>query len=313
VPNNRRVIWRDGEFVDWEDATVHILAQGVQRGSLAFDFISVHETPRGAALFRLNEHLARLVNTCRIMSLDLRTSVDELNAACLETVRRNPGATALRISGLVTSVELDLLPSHPELTVFIAAYSGSDLAARRTPLRDAIKLRVEQLKQGRRPEHIDPQAKVAASYTPAIPARWLADEAGFDDVLLLTESGLVTEAPTSNLFCVTGTEGTSQIVTPPTDKVLRGITRDTVMQIAASLGLSCVEADIHVDELQAASEIFLTNTSRGVWPVVQLDDAVIGAGTPGAITRRLQDNFRAIVSGESNDFPGWLHYIEAQT
>ena len=127
-----RVIWRDGEFIAWADATVHVLAQSLQRGSLAFDYMAVHRPSRGPAVFRVDDHIRRLFNTCGIMGLPIAYEVDELIEATLETVRRNEGARSVRISALFPSVEVELVPrtlilrsSLPPTTVARTSSRGS--------------------------------------------------------------------------------------------------------------------------------------------------------------------------------------------
>ncbi|MBF66192.1 MAG: hypothetical protein CMQ29_00660 [Gammaproteobacteria bacterium] len=307
---NGRVIWRDGEFVPWEDATVHVLAQSLQRGSLAFDYMAVHQTAKGSAIFRLADHIARLLNTCEVMGLPIVQSVAELMDAVKETVRRNPGARSVRISALFPSVEVELVPQDTHIAVFIAAYdSRADIIAGKTGklhFAPQLSLKVERHKRGRREDLIPPQAKVAASYTPSLPAKWQARREGYDDIILLDESDNLTEAPTSNLFLVTGA-GT--IATPTDAQALRGITRDSVMQIAADLGFAVEERVIGVEELDNAQEVFMTGTSVGVWPVVRIDGKAVGNGEIGNETARLKARFDAVTRGEVAAFADWLHHI----
>ena len=149
-----RKIWRDGEFVAWRDATVHVLAQSLQRGSLAFDYISVHETPRATAVFRLRDHIERLATTCRIVGLPLSYATDELVEACADTVRRNPGAKSIKISALIPSIEAELIPEDDRVAVFIAAYDsdrdlGSPNAELKRRRRAAVSLKIERDKSSR--------------------------------------------------------------------------------------------------------------------------------------------------------------------
>ena len=236
----KRTIWRDGEFVAWRDATVHVLSQSLQRGSLAFDYLSVHRTARGIAVFRLRDHVERLLRTCRIVGLPLGYGAQELVDACAATVRRNPGATSVKISALIPSIEVELVPQDARVAVYIAAYdSDADIIAnnrgefRRRP---QVSLRIERDRGGRREDLIPPHAKVAANYTAAMMAKWKARRTGFDDVVLLDERGLVTEAPTTNIFLV---DGNGALATPPASKVLLGITRDSVLTLARRAGLAC--------------------------------------------------------------------------
>ena len=306
-----RKIWRDGEFIAWEDATVHVLAQSLQRGSLAFDYISVHEARRGTAIFRLRDHIERLETTCRIVGLPLEYAVDELVDACAETVRRNPGAKSVKISALMPSVEAELIPENPHVAVYIAAYdSDRDFPSLNAELRrrrrQAVSLKIEREKSGRREDVIPPHAKVAANYTAAMTAKWRARNEGYDDIVLLDEHGNLTEGPTANLFLV---DRDGDLATPPASKVLLGITRDSIINLAPAVGRRCVERDIAVDELASASEVFLSGTSAGVWPVVSIDGEQVGDGQMGPATSRFGDKYRAVVRGDEPAFEHWLHYV----
>ena len=307
---NDRTIWRDGEFVAWKDATVHVLAQSLQRGSLAFDYISVHETRRGVAVFRLRDHIERLATTCRIVGLPLAYANTELVDACAATVRNNPGAKSIKISALIPSIEAELIPQDPRVAVFIAAYdSDLDLASPNAEVqrrRDAVSLKIERDKSSRREDVIPPHAKVAANYTAAMTAKWRARNEGFDDIVLLDEHGHVTEGPTANLFTV---DRHGDVATPPASKVLLGITRDSIIALAPAVGCSCAERDIAVGELADASEVFLTGTSAGVWPVLSIDRRMVGDGRIGPVTARLRDKYRTVVRGEDQAFEHWLYYV----
>ena len=305
-----RVIWRDGEFIAWADATVHVLAQSLQRGSLAFDYMAVQRPSRGPAVFRVDDHIRRLFNTCGIMGLPIAYEVDELIEATLETVRRNEGARSVRISALFPSVEVELVPQDPHIAVFIAAYDSRKDIIEGKPGKPhfaaELSLKVERVKRSRRHDLIPPQAKVAASYTPSLPAKWQARREGFDDIILLDEHDQLTEAPTSNLFLVTA-DGT--LATPTGEQALRGITRDSVIQIARELGFAVEERSIGVDELDTAREVFMTGTSVGVWPVIRIDGEPVGNGAVGTETARLKARFDAVVAGDVPEFAHWLHPV----
>ncbi len=305
-----RTIWRDGEFIAWDEATVHVLSQSLQRGSLAFDYLSVHETRRGVALFRLRDHIERLAITCDIVGLPLDHAVDELIDACAETVRRNRGARSVKISALIPSVEVELVPQDPRVSVFIAAYDGDrDIVDRNTGephRRTELSLKIERDKRSRRDDIIPPHAKVAANYTAAMTAKWRARQEGFDDIVLLDETGRVTEAPTANLFLV---DAAGDMATPPASKVLLGITRASIIDLASTIGSACEERDISVDELKRASEVFLTGTSEGVWPALWIDRQFVGDGDVGPVTTRLRNVYRAVVRGEEPAFEHWLHFV----
>ena len=305
-----RVIWRDGEFVAWPDATVHILAQSLQRGTLAFDYLSVHETADGPAILKLPEHIARLFETCRIMGLPLGHGQAELVDACVETVRRNPGATSLKVSALIPSVEAELVPQNPHVAVFIAAYDNqADVIAHlpgaaHTPPSPppTLKLKIERRIRNRRKDIVPPQAKMAANYSGPAFAKWRARQEGFDEILLLDELGAVAEAPTANLFAVFD----GVLATPGDERVLLGITRASLLELAEAMNVHCEKRELSVAELLAADETFLCSTSRAVAPVAQIDQTRIGDGQPGTLTVRLRDRFAAIVAGRDPEFAHWL-------
>ncbi|MCY4214288.1 MAG: aminotransferase class IV [Gammaproteobacteria bacterium] len=301
-----RVIWRDGEFVAWGDATVHILAQSLQRGTLAFDYLSVHETSGGPAILKLPEHVARLFETCRIMGLPIGHGKADLMRACIEAVRRNPGATSLKISALIASVEAELVPQDSHVAVFIAAYDNqADIIAHRpgeAPAPTALKLKIERRIRNRRKDIVPPQAKMAANYAGPAFAKWRARREGFDEILLLDESDAVAEGPTANLFAVLD----GALVTPGDERVLLGITRASILELAEAMDVPCEKRALGVAELLAADEAFLCSTSRAVAPVAQIDETRIGDGQPGPLTVQLRDRFAAIVSGQDPEFAHWL-------
>lgn len=307
---SERAIWRDGEFVPWEDATVHVLSQSLQRGSLAFDYLSVYQAKHGTAMFRLRDHVERLLRTCYLVGLPLAYDADALVAACTATVRRNPGARSVKISALIPSIEVELIPQDARVAVFIAAYDGATDIIARNPgefrHRSELTLKIEREKASRREDIVPPHAKVAANYTAAMTAKWQARREGYDDILLLDEHGLATEAPTTNLFLV---DASGNLATPPASKVLLGITRDSILALAPTVGCAAVERDIAVAELAAAAEVFLSGTSVGVWPVIGIDGKAVGDGNVGPVTARLRAEYDAVVRGEVAAFEHWLDYV----
>ena len=304
-----RLVWRDGEFVPWREATVHILAQSLQRGSLAFDYMSIHQARQGVAVFRLEDHVARLFRTCSIMGLPIAYTPAELIEGCAETVRCNPGATSLRISALIPSIEAELVPRNPKVGVFICAYDvETDIFGAETSgaMRGStISLKVEREIINRRPDIIPPQAKMAANYTAAMFAKWRARREGFDEILLLDGDGHIAEAPTSNIFVVEA----DVLATPPEDKVLHGITRASIIDLAGALGIPVVTRNLSVADLERAQEVFLTSTSTGVWPVLRIDRRPVADGAVGPVTERLRAALAAATLGEQADFDHWLYYV----
>ena len=305
-----REIWIDGRFVAWDDARVHLLSHSLQRGSLVFDYMSVHATARGAAVFRLREHVQRFLRSIELVGLPLDAKAPELEAAVLDTVRRNPGATAVKMCAYLPSIEVDVVPLDDHVAVAIAAYDpGADVVAhkaqkpRTSPL---LSLWIEKELRNRRHDILPPQAKVAANYTSPMLAKWRARRAGYDDILLVDEQGHVAEAPTANVFLV---DRSGVLVTPAEDVVLLGVTRSAVIEVAKSEGLTVRETIVVPDDLFAAAEVFLTGTTAGVWPVARIDGREI-PGAPGPVSLRLRDRLRQISSGDDPRFLHWLAFAE---
>jgi len=309
-PIERR-IWLDGELVAWADATVHVLSHSLQRGSLVFDYMSVHPAARGAAVFRLREHLERFRISTDLVGLELSRDVDSLIEAVRATVRANPGAKAVKISAYLPSVEVDVVPLDPRVSVAIAAYDPyRDIIAHKPvqpELHREYKLWIEKERRNRRADIVEPQAKVAANYVSPMMAKAHARRAGYDDILLLDADGHVAEGPTTNIFYVDRAGG---LVTPPEENVLHGVTRRSVLELAKHDGRPVREERFTPEDLLAASEIFLTGTTANVLPVVALDEHAVGDGSAGPVTRALRERFHQVTHGLDPAFAHWLTYAE---
>jgi branched-chain amino acid aminotransferase len=306
-----RRIWIDGRLVPWAEATVHVLSHSLQRGSLIFDYLSVHPTPRGEAIFRLPEHVERFLRSAEIVGLPLERGRAELQAAVVETVRANPGARAVKLSAYLPSIEVDVVPQDPRVAVAIAAYDPVEDVIRRNPgawlRRATVRLWVEKERRNRRDDIVPPQAKVAANYTSPMYAKWAARRRGYDEVLLVDEEGFAAETPTANLFYV-DQEGVLR--TPPERKVLLGVTRLSILELAKHEGLACAETRVRPEELMRAAEVFLTGTTAGVWPGESIDDRPLAAPVPGPVGARLRDRFVSVSGGEDPAFHHWLTFVE---
>ena len=303
-----RLIWLDGELVPWERATVHVLSHSLQRGSLVFDYMSVHDTPRGACIFRLDLHVERFLRSCEMVGLALEQPREEIEAAILETVRRNPGARAVKACAYIPSIEVDVVPQDGHVALAIAAYDPqADVIARKAGPPPAkvreVRLWVEKARKNRREDIMPAQAKVSANYASPMVAKALARAAGYDEIVLVDEDGHVAEGPTTNLFLVDA-EGT--LVTPLPRRVLLGVTRASILELAAAEGIRAAERDVTPEELCGAREAFLTGTTAGVWPIVSVDGEKLGNGEIGPISKRLQDRFRRVSAGQDPAFAHWL-------
>jgi branched-chain amino acid aminotransferase len=307
-----RLIWRDGEWVPWQDATVHVLSHSLQRGSLVFDYMSVRQTPRGAAVFRLDLHVQRMLASCALMGLPIRMSADEIAAAILETVRRNPGARAVKACAYFASVEVDVVPLDDRVTVAIAAYDPKADIIERLPVarpepKRSVGLWVEKKIHNRREDIVSPQAKVSANYASTMTAKARAKAEGYDEILLVDEDGFLAEGPTSNLFVV---DERGALLTPPEKRVLLGVTRASILELARAEGLDVREEPILPTALDTAREVFLTGTTAGVLPAHSVDGRPVGDACPGPVAARLRERFAAAEAGEDPAFAHWLTFVD---
>ncbi|UCE85474.1 MAG: aminotransferase class IV [Deltaproteobacteria bacterium] len=312
APPPGRTIWINGELVPWASATVHVLSHSHQRGSLIFDYMSVHETPRGPAVFRMVDHVQRFLRSAELIGFELPRTADAIGAAIVETVRANPGASAVKVSAYLPSIEIDVVPADERVTIAIAAYDPlADIIAKsaaKPHFARVLRVRLERDTRKMRRDIIPPQAKVAANYTSPMIAKWKARRAGYDEILLIDADGHLAEGPTTNVFLV-GKDG--RLCTPPTGSILEGITRASILAIAKHDGRAVSEAPIAPEALFEAAEVFLTGTTAGVWPVTSVDGRPVGSGDIGPVSQALRERFEAISSGRDADFDHWLTYVGA--
>ena len=310
-----RLIWIDGALRPWEEATVHVLSHSLQRGSLVFDYMSVHDLQPGCAasvvggpaVFRLREHIERFFHSCELMGLPVGLSYEEVKQAIHASVRANPGAKAVKISAYFASIEIDVVPFDTHVTVAIAAYDPKadilDHFKTRPPARpSSLKLWIEKERANRRDDILAPQAKVSANYASPMTAKARARAEGFDEIILVDEDGHLAEGPTTNLFVV---DQAGTLLTPLGSKVLHGVTRSSIIELAKVEGIPCREAPLETSALLEAREAFLTGTTAGVWPVESVDRRSLTL-CPGPVSTKLRERFMAVARGDDAEFAHWL-------
>ena len=297
----------NGDYVNWEDAQVHILSHSHQRGSLIFGFIPIFENEGVVSLFRLNDHVERLFTSCATAGIPLDYSPDDIQLAIKDTVKQNPGSIYVKISVYIASIEIDVVPQDPFSTVAIAAYEPQeDIISKNTQpfhVSKELSVWIEKEKHQRRPDIIPPQVKIAGNYTSSMMAKWKARKNGYDEIILTDEEGFITEAPTSNVFIVNQDDC---LLTAPEDEVLYGITRKSILEIASNEGIKVRVERIPMSELENAKEVFLTSSSHLVCPVTKIDNEPVSNGVPGILTNRLKERFIKISQGQDNIFSSWL-------
>lgn len=305
-----RKIWINGDFVDWNDAKVHILSHSHQRGSLIFGFIPIFENDNGVFVFRINKHTERIFKSCEIAGIPIAYTKENIKKAIIDTVQVNPGSKFVKISVYIASVEIDVVPQDPFTTVAIAAYEPQEdiIAKNSQPFHSSAELSVwvEKVRHQRRSDIIAPQVKIAANYTSPMMAKWEARKQGYDEIILTDEDGYVTEAPTSNVFIV---NAKGILMTAHEDDVLHGITRMSILEITEDESIETNIGRVPLKDLEEAREVFVTSSSHLVCPVIKIDGSPVGNGKIGEVTKRLKNRFHEIIKGKENKFQHWLHKI----
>ena len=297
-------IWMNGEFVAWDDAKVHVLSHGLHYGTGVFEGIRCYETERGPAIYRHGEHLDRLAMSAELYYLPLDHSKEEIREATHELIRRNELSSCyIRPLAFRGYGEMGLYAQSAPVEVMIAvwpwgAYLGEEAK------REGIRAKVSSWRRIS-PAGLIPHAKASGQYLNSILAKTESAKAGYDEAILLDESGNVCEGSGENIFIVR--EG--RITTPGhTASILDGISRKSVIQIAADLGYEVEERDVARSELYMADEIFLVGTAAELVPVREVDDHQIGQ--PGEVTTVIQSKYEDALHGRAQEYSEWLDFVE---
>jgi branched-chain amino acid aminotransferase len=301
-------IWRDGAFIPWNDAQVHVLAHSMQFGSSAFEGIRCYHTPNGPAIFRLREHLQRLLNSVKIYRMELAYSLDELSAACCELVVKNKlDSCYLRPMVVRGYGAAGMVPFASPIEVYLpcwpwGAYLGDEALAQGVDVCVSTWHRFA-------PNTIPSLAKVAGNYLGGQLIKMEALANGFAEGIALNTNGTVSEGSGQNVFLVS--EG-ALITTPLDGSLLGGITRSSIIAIAQREGIPVREQTIPREMLYTADEVFFTGTAAELTPVRSVDRIKVGAGKVGPVTKHLQTAFLDIANGRADDTFGWLTPVHAQ-
>ncbi|MBM3667529.1 MAG: branched-chain amino acid transaminase [Actinobacteria bacterium] len=302
------LIWKNGEFVPWDEANVHVLTHGLHYGTGVFEGVRCYDTEaKGPAIFRHRDHLERLANSAELYYLPLEYSLEEIGEATKELIRRN-GLRSCYIRPLAFRGygEMGLYAKSAPVDVIVAvwpwgAYLGEEGKQK------GIRAKVSSWRR-MSPAGLIPHAKASGQYLNSILAKTESANAGYDEAVLLDERGFVCEGSGENIFLITD----GQIVTPPhVASILDGISRKSVMQIAEDLGYPVAERDIARAELYMADEIFLTGTAAELVPMREIDDHELGG--PGEITRAIQSKYEDALHGRTEEYLEWLDPVGEPT
>jgi branched-chain amino acid aminotransferase len=301
-------IWRDGEFVAWQDATVHVLAHSMQFGSSVFEGIRCYATSRGPAIFRLEDHLQRMINSCKIYRMELPYGVDELVAATCEVVERNKmDACYIRPMVIRGYGAAGMVPLGAPVETYIPCWPWGTYLGEGA-LENGIDACVSSWHR-MAPNTTPSMAKVAGNYLGGQLIKMEALANGFAEGVALGPEGMISEGSGQNVFVV---QKGVLFTTPANGTLLLGITRDSVITLARDLGLEVREQMMQREMLYTADEVFLTGTASEVTPVRSVDRIKVGAGRAGEITMRLQRTFLDLVHGKGEDAHGWLTHVRAE-
>ena len=296
-------IWMDGELVPWHEAKVHILTHSLHYGSGVFEGIRAYTTSQGAAVFRLTDHIKRLFTSAKVYLIDIPYSVDDLVEAVKDTVRvNNLDACYIRPIVYLGYGEMGLNPLPCPVNVSIAVWPwGTYLGDK--GIKEGVRCKISSW-QRHDPNAVPVAAKGTGMYGNSSMAKVEALKAGYDEAILLSPQGYVSECTGENLFIVKN----GRILTPPSAAgALEGITQDSVATIARDLGYEVAEANLLRTDLYLAEEAFLTGTAAEVVPIRSVDDREIGE--PGPITRSIQETYFATVRGEVDRYKNWLEHV----
>jgi branched-chain amino acid aminotransferase len=303
-------VWRNGEFIQWDDARVHVMSHVLHYGSSVFEGIRCYNTKRGPAIFRLDEHMQRLLNSAKIYRMDTDFTRAQLSQAAVELVARS-GLEQCYIRPIIfrsldeSRPAFGVNPFPNPIHCYIGAWDWGKYLGD-----EAIEAGVDvQVSTWNRltPNSMPAMAKSGANYMNSQLIKMEALLNGFAEGIALDDRGFVSEGSGENIFMVHD----GQVITPPlSSSILPGITRDSVIQICREIGIPVVESGIQRAALYVCDELFFTGTAAEVSPIRSVDRIKVGQGKRGEITRRIQEVFFAITSGE-REAPGkWLTYVQ---
>ena len=297
-------IWLDGEMLPWREAKIHVLTHTLHYGMGVFEGIRAYKTLKGTAIFRLQEHTERLFRSARIVGMPMPYDPATINRVCCEVVRANKLESAyIRPLCFYGAEGMGLRADNLKTHVMIAAwYWGTYLGT--AGQEHGIRVKTSSFAR----HHVNAamcKAKANGNYMNSMLALQEALQCGYDEALLLDTEGYVAEGSGENIFIIRN----GILYTPDLSSALEGITRDTIITLAANLGLTIKEKRITRDEVYIADEAFFTGTAAEVTPIRELDGRAIGAGRPGPITLQLQSMYFDQVYGRRETHPDWLTLV----
>ena len=302
-----KYIWMNGEFVAWDNAKTHVLSHTLHYGNGVIEGTKAYKTAKGYAIFRLNDHTKRLKESAKMTLMDIPYSVEEMNEAQIELVRRNEFTgdnVYIRPFAFLGYGVMGVYHKNAPVETVMAAWEwGAYLGEE--GLRKGIKLKIASMTRPANTSNMG-KAKATANYLNSQMAKYEAIDCGYDEALLLDDQGYVAEASGAAFFMIKDGE----IITPPSDNALASITQKTVIEVATDMGYKVSRRRITREEVYVADEAFLTGTAAEITPVAQVDARAIGIGSRGEITEKIQSTYFDIVFGRNAKYEHYLTYID---
>jgi len=295
-------IWMDGQLVDWRDAKIHVLTHTLHYGCGVFEGVRAYNTANGTAIFRLEEHTQRLLNSAKILRMSIPFTKEQIMHAQVDVVRENKLESCyLRPLSWIGSRKLGISPKGNHIHLMVAAWAWGAYLGDEGMTR-GIRVKISSYTR----HHVNitmTQAKAVSNYTNSILANMEALDDGYDEAMLLDANGFVSEGSGENLFVVKD----GVVYTPDLSAgALNGITRNTVLHICKDLGLEVVQKRITRDEVYICDEAFFSGTAAEITPIRELDRLTLGCGSRGPITEKIQSAFFDIVNGRNPKYAHWL-------
>ena len=305
VNTDSKVIWKNGSFEKWEEASVHLLSHTMHYGTGVFEGVRAYKTEKGAAIFRLDDHTDRLFEAAAKLSIEIPYSRDELNEVQKEIFKiNNLEEGYLRPIVYLGSESLGIRATELSVNVAVAAWEWPSYMSPEAK-ESGISVIKSSFDQYSNPLHSG--YKIIGTYINSTMALHEAIKMGADEAILLDKNGFISEGSGENIFLIKD----NKIFTPRTEHCLNGITRKSVISIASDMGFDVVEKDLTLDELFDSDEAFFNGTAVEITPISKIDKKVIGIGSRGPITEKLQKTYNDIIFGKNKNYDHWLSLVSS--
>ena len=299
-----QLIWKNGSLIKWDDSNVHILSHTLHYGTGVFEGVRAYNTDNGGAIFRLQDHTARLFDAASKLNIQIPLTADELNKAQIDVLKANNLNEAyIRPIVYLGNESLGIRATDLSVNVAVAAWEWPSYMS---PEKKELGLSIIKSSHEQYSNSLHACYKIIGTYINSTMALHEALSKGADEALLLDKNGNISEGSGENIFIVKNGE----IYTPKTDYCLNGLTRQSIIQIAKDQNIKVIETNLKYEDLINADEAFFTGTAVEVTPITSIDSNKIGSGKRGEISHILQQKYSEIVTGKDAAYSSWLTYLD---